>query len=93
MLIAFWFTMLSEWTLWVMLVAMAVYDVIVVLIPSGPLKILVEIAISRDEEIPTLIYEAHLVTRKPHIAVPKRENGNVLLHRSRPLATENEEEE
>lgn len=93
MLVAFWFTMLPEWTSWVLLVAMAVYDVIAVLIPGGPLKILVELAISRDEEIPALIYEARPVTRKPHITVPESENENALLPCSRPLATESEEEE
>ncbi|GMH03047.1 hypothetical protein Nepgr_004886 [Nepenthes gracilis] len=29
-----------------------------VLLPGGPLRLLVELAISRDEEIPTLVYEA-----------------------------------
>lgn len=93
MLVAFWFTMLPEWTSWVLLVAMAVYDVIAVLIPGGPLKILVELAISRDEEIPALIYEARPVTRNSHIAAPERENENALLPRNRPLPTESEEEE
>lgn len=93
MLVAFWFTMLPEWTSWVLLVAMAIYDVIAVLIPGGPLKILVELAISRDEEIPALIYESRPVTRKSHITVPEHENENALLPRPRPRPTESEEEE
>lgn len=93
MLVAFWFTMLPEWTSWVLLVAMAIYDVIAVLIPGGPLKLLVELAISRDEEIPALIYEARPVTRKSHIAIPEHENENALLPRPRPRPTESEEEE
>lgn len=93
MLVAFWFTMLPEWTSWVLLVAMAIYDVIAVLIPGGPLKILVELAISRDEEIPALIYEARPVTRKSHIAVPEHENENALLPRPGPRPIESEEEE
>lgn len=93
MLVAFWFTMIPEWTSWVLLVAMVVYDVIVVLIAGGPLKILVELAISRDEEIPDLIYETRPVTRKPHNAVRECENENAFLPRSRPLATERAEEE
>lgn len=58
MLVAFWFTKLPEWTTWMLLLAMAAYDVVAVLTPRGPLNLLVEIAIERDEEIPALIYEA-----------------------------------
>lgn len=62
MLVAYWFTLLPEWTTWVLLVAMALYDLAAVLLPVGPLKLLVELAISRDEEIPALVYEARPVT-------------------------------
>lgn len=58
MLVAFWFTKLPEWTTWVLLLAMAAYDIVAVLTPRGPLNLLVELAIERDEEIPALIYEA-----------------------------------
>lgn len=61
MLVAYWFTMLPEWTTWAMLVAMALYDLAAVLLPIGPLRLLVELAISRDEEIPALVYEARPV--------------------------------
>ncbi|KAL4584112.1 hypothetical protein LXL04_008702 [Taraxacum kok-saghyz] len=57
-LTAYWFTMLPEWTTWVLLVAMALYDLAAVLLPVGPLRLLVELAISRDEDIPALVYEA-----------------------------------
>eukprot|EP01018_Ginkgo_biloba_P013809 Gb_33523 [translate_table: standard] len=75
MLVAYWFTMLPEWTTWVLLVAMAIYDVVAVLIPGGPLKILVELAISRDEEIPALIYEARPVTTAAPRIVVRHENA------------------
>ncbi|MQM01028.1 hypothetical protein Taro_033769 [Colocasia esculenta] len=60
-LVAYWFTMLPEWTTWALLMAMALYDLAAVLLPVGPLRLLVELAISRDEEIPALVYEARPV--------------------------------
>lgn len=63
-LVAYWFTLLPEWTTWVLLVAMALYDLAAVLLPVGPLRLLVELAMSRDEDIPALVYEARPVT--PH---------------------------
>eukprot|EP01018_Ginkgo_biloba_P038658 Gb_32379 [translate_table: standard] len=56
--VAYWFTMLPEWTTWVLLVALAVYDLVAVLAPGGPLNLLVDLATNREEEIPALIYEA-----------------------------------
>ncbi|XP_065878953.1 presenilin-like protein At2g29900 [Euphorbia lathyris] len=60
-LVAYWFTLLPEWTTWSLLVAMALYDLAAVLLPVGPLRLLVELAISRDEDIPALVYEARPV--------------------------------
>uniref|UniRef100_A0A0D9VW82 Presenilin n=1 Tax=Leersia perrieri TaxID=77586 RepID=A0A0D9VW82_9ORYZ len=60
-LTAFWFTLLPEWTTWALLVAMALYDLAAVLLPGGPLRVLLELAIERNEEIPALVYEARPV--------------------------------
>lgn len=72
MLVAFWFTMLPEWTTWVLLVAMALYDLAAVLLPVGPLRLLVELAMSRDEDIPALVYEARPVNVDESAAVGQR---------------------
>ncbi|KAL7228212.1 hypothetical protein ACSBR2_007008 [Camellia fascicularis] len=57
-IVAAWFINLAEWTTWVLLIALALYDLVTVLAPRGLLKILVELVSSRDEELPTLVYEA-----------------------------------
>ncbi|GFP82110.1 presenilin-like protein at1g08700 [Phtheirospermum japonicum] len=56
-IVAAWFSRLPEWTTWVVLVALALYDLAAVLAPGGPLKLLVELASSRGEELPALVYE------------------------------------
>lgn len=75
MLVAYWFTLLPEWTTWVLLVAMALYDLAAVLLPGGPLRLLVELAMSRDEDIPALVYEA-----RPVIS-DSDQNGGVVRRR------------
>ncbi|KAI4319660.1 hypothetical protein MLD38_033237 [Melastoma candidum] len=72
-IVAAWFTKLPEWTTWVLLVALAVYDLVAVLAPGGPLKILVELASRRDEELPALVYEARPVS------VPNRGRARTTL--------------
>ncbi|CAL9077190.1 presenilin-like protein At2g29900 [Musa acuminata AAA Group] len=64
-LVAYWFTLLPEWTTWALLIAMSLYDLAAVLLPGGPLRLLVELAISRDEELPALVYEARPVEHLP----------------------------
>ena len=51
-------TRLPEWSTWSILVLVAIYDVIAVLCPGGPLKMLLKAAHERNEPIPGFIYDS-----------------------------------
>ena len=61
-IIAVLFTRIPAWTTWFLLGALVIYDLCAVLLPGGPLKALVELAIERNEAIPALVYESRLTT-------------------------------
>ena len=58
-LLAWSATKTPEWSTWGVLGAVAVWDLIAVLTPRGPLKLLVEEAERRNEPIPGLVYTSH----------------------------------
>jgi len=46
----------SEWTTWVLLILLAVWDLIAVLCPFGPLRLLLKHSEENQQEIPALLY-------------------------------------
>ncbi|RNF13826.1 presenilin-like aspartic peptidase [Trypanosoma conorhini] len=63
-------TFLPEWTTWAILVFVALYDVVAVLSPRGPLKMLIQIADKRKQPIPGFVYSTHTANELEHAPRP-----------------------
>ncbi|RWR76610.1 presenilin-like protein [Cinnamomum micranthum f. kanehirae] len=65
----------------VLLIALALCDLVAVLAPNGPLNLLVQLASSRDEELPTLICEAQSIVscEAVHASNSKLKFGTLLI--------------
>ncbi|KAF9138113.1 Presenilin-1 [Mortierella sp. GBA39] len=77
-LMAFSLTGLAEWTTWMLLALLVVWDLIAVLCPFGPLKILVESSRNQNQEVPALLYTVNAVwfMASPPDAILNRETLN-----------------
>ncbi|KAI8096274.1 Presenilin-domain-containing protein [Halteromyces radiatus] len=60
-LMAFSLTGLEQWTTWILLGLLAVWDLIAVLCPFGPLRLLIESSRSQQREVPALLYSVNAV--------------------------------
>ncbi|KAI8370710.1 Presenilin-domain-containing protein [Radiomyces spectabilis] len=60
-LMAFSLTGLEQWTTWILLGLLAIWDLIAVLCPFGPLRLLIESSRTQQREVPALLYSVNAV--------------------------------
>ncbi|KAI7895309.1 Presenilin-domain-containing protein [Mucor mucedo] len=58
---AFSLTGLEQWTTWILLGLLAIWDLVAVLCPFGPLRLLIESSRTQEREVPALLYSVNAV--------------------------------
>ncbi|CAO3668080.1 unnamed protein product [Umbelopsis vinacea] len=66
-LMAFSLTGLEQWTTWMLLGLLAIWDLIAVLCPFGPLRLLIESSRNQQQEVPALLYSVNAVWFMAHM--------------------------
>ncbi|KAI8580517.1 hypothetical protein K450DRAFT_237431 [Umbelopsis ramanniana AG] len=84
-LMAFSLTGLEEWTTWMLLGLLAIWDLIAVLCPFGPLRLLIESSRTQQREVPALLYSVNAVwfmaSMEDHFRISRSflpQNGHVI---------------
>ncbi|KAM9956976.1 hypothetical protein ACTFIR_003713 [Dictyostelium discoideum] len=79
-LMALFFSRLPDWTTWGILSIVSIYDIFAVLCPGGPLRILIETAQKRNENIPAMIYNASIYIGMIYNEDNLENNNNIELN-------------